>query len=413
MLYSFSIQVYIAAINIASLWNAKAKAWVVGRKHWQKNIREAAAKAGNKKRLWIHCASLGEFEQGRPLIEAVRKTYPDTYILLSFFSPSGYEVRKNYDVADAVVYMPADTPSNARIFLDLLQPDLAVFVKYEYWLNFLSTMQARNIPVLMVSSIFREGQPFFKWYGAAWRKTLAGINHFFVQDTPSGKLLQGLGLNQFTVAGDTRYDRVMTIAQKFEDIPVIKKFCAGNRVIVAGSTWDQDEAILQYFLSRHPGVKLVIAPHEIHEAHLAYIEKLFPGAPRFSVIKDGNETNARVMIIDNIGMLSRLYHYADLCYIGGGFGKGIHNVLEAAVHSMPVFFGPAFSKFREARDLISVGGGFSVSDAADFENKVSALLSDHRALQTASIAAGEHVKGQAGATQKIIDHIQEKRLLTS
>ncbi len=413
MLYNFSIHLYIAAINVASHWNAKAKAWVSGRDRWQQTLAAAMAKAGKRERLWIHCASLGEFEQGRPLIEAVRKNYPGTFILLSFFSPSGYEVRKHYEVADAVVYIPADTRSNAKQFLDLLQPDLAIFVKYEYWLNFLSEMHQRDVPLIMVSSIFREGQPFFQWWGGAWRKALAVIDHFFVQDPHSAKLLQQLGISHHTVAGDTRYDRVIDIARKFEEIQAIRQFCEGKRVIVAGSTWEKDELILQYFASRHPDVALVIAPHEIHEAHLRHIEKLFPGALRFSTLNNGTGTDASVIIIDNIGMLSRLYHYADLCYIGGGFGKGIHNVLEAAVHAKPVYFGPAFSKFREAKELIACGGAFSISDAAAFEEKASALLHDPLALQQASKAAGDHVKGHAGATQKIMDHIQEKRLLTN
>lgn len=412
MLYSLSIHLYVAAIRSASFWNAKARAWVEGRKDWQSGLQAIRKKAEDRPIVWIHCASLGEFEQGRPVIEALRSQYPGSYIVLTFFSPSGYEVRKDYPMADAVCYLPADTPANARFFVRTLKPALAIFVKYEYWLNLLAQLKARQVPVLLISAIFRENQVFFSWYGKAWRKALFGISHFFLQDRDSADRLEELGIHHHTVAGDTRFDRVLQLASAFTEIPEIAAFCGSQQVLVAGSTWPEDEAVIAACLRTRPELKCIIAPHEIHAAHLDHILDLMPDAIRFSAWKKEASPAARVMVIDNIGMLSRLYHYATITYIGGGFGKGIHNTLEAAVYGKPVLFGPNYQKFREAKDLIREGAAWSTPKEEEMISNIQELLDQPDLLERSGFAAGTYVRSQAGATQKILHYIQEKRLLT-
>jgi 3-deoxy-D-manno-octulosonic-acid transferase len=433
---------YAAAIKLASLWNPKARLWVSGRKNWRLRYQQTIAPAAGKKRVWIHCASLGEFEQGRPVLEEIRQCHPDAYIVLSFFSPSGYEIRKHYEQADAVIYLPSDTPRNASDYLDIIQPDLAVFIKYEYWLNYLEEMGRRKIPVLMVSAIFRPDQVFFRWYGQRWRKVLHNISMFFVQNEASGKLLKEAGIDHFTVSGDTRFDRVVAVRETFSAIEPVAQFCGSSRVVVAGSTWSEDEEIWDHYANTNPETKFIIAPHEVYERHLKSIEKLFKKSTRYSeLIKtwtsmDAHGTNkddqgtgrsahttdkdargpngdAHVLIIDNIGLLSRLYHYADICYVGGGFGGGIHNILEAAVHGKPVIFGPEHAKFREAVDLIEAGAAFTVSSAIELEETVTMLIHDDALRKQASERSLAYVLGKSGATKNVLDFIQEKRLLTS
>lgn len=414
MFYSLAIHLYSLAIQLVSLWNPKARLWVTGRKEWRTRYIDLMSGAAGKKRVWVHCASLGEFEQGRPVIEALRKSYPEVFIVLSFFSPSGYEIRKNYEQADAVLYLPADTVSNARDFLQIVQPSLAIFVKYEYWLNYLEEMHARRIPVLMVSAIFRPEQVFFRWYGARWRQVLQKISHLFVQDEQSGELLRNAGITHYSISGDTRFDRVISIRDQFSPIPMIEKFCAGSRVVVAGSTWEEDEEIWDHYSNVHPETRFIIAPHEIYEGHLKTIEKLFKRTIRFSEYsKSGDSGDANVLIIDNIGMLSRLYHYAYITYVGGGFGAGIHNILEAAVHGKPVIFGPEYEKFREAVELLDMGAAFTVSSALELEKIASELLEDDLMREDACRKALQYVGSMAGATEKVMIYIQEKRLLTS
>ncbi len=371
-------------------------------------------KANGKKRIWVHCASLGEFEQGRPVIEEIRKSYSDVFIVLSFFSPSGYEIRKNYDQADAVVYLPPDTVSNARQFLDIIEPELVIFIKYEYWLNYMELMGSRKIPVLMVSAIFRPGQVFFRWYGQRWKSLLHKISHFFVQDPRSAELLERAGVQHFTLSGDTRFDRVITIRNKFEPVEAVEKFCGNAKVVVAGSTWEEDEEVWDHYANIHPETIFIIAPHEVYEAHLRQIGKLFRDNTRYSLLLAGHTNgNAHVLIIDNIGMLSRLYHYADICYVGGGFGNGIHNILEAAVHGKPVIFGPEYEKFREATDMLELGAAFTVSSALELEEIASKLMNNDDLRKSAAEKALQYVESKAGATEKIMAYIQEKRLLTS
>lgn len=413
MFYSLGIYLYIGALHLASLWNPKAKAWVTGRKGWKARLQTVRQEAGCFPLVWVHCASLGEFEQGRPVIEALALLKPKPYILLTFFSPSGYEIRKNYAGADAVMYLPADTPRNAKQFVSILQPSLAIFVKYEYWLHLLGQLHQKKVPVLMISAIFRDKQVFFKWYGGAWRKALTQIRHFFVQDTGSAGLLQRLGITEVAVAGDTRFDRVLQTATAFQDIPAIRMFCGDTPVLVAGSTWPEDEQIIAACLQLRPGIKCIIAPHEIHASHLEHIEQKIRNSQRFSSWSEQPDPDTQVLVIDNIGMLSKLYHYATVTYIGGGFGKGIHNTLEAAVYGKPVLFGPNYTKFREARDLISVGAACCVTDAKALTEKLDEWLDHQEQLSQAGNAASAYVAAEAGATDKIMHFIQANRLLTS
>ena len=413
LLYDILISAYVLAIRIASPWNAKARAWLEGRRHWRSGLLEVRKKAGSRKVFWIHCASLGEFEQGRPVIEAVRDRYPNVFIIVSFFSPSGYQVRKDYEQADAVIYLPSDTSANARDLVSILSPDLVVFVKYEYWLNLLAELKSRNVPVLMISAIFREGQVFFRRYGRSWRNALLSFDHFFVQDLASATMLSGLGIRNATVAGDTRFDRVLQVARQATSIPGVDSFCRNRPVMVAGSTWEPDEKIIREYLVNDPELACIIAPHEIGDNHLRDLDNLFPGSIRFSKWMEKQEGDHAVLIMDNIGMLSRLYRYGEVAYVGGGFGRGIHNTLEAAVHGRPVIFGPGYGKFREAVELLREGGAFTVADAGQFRECLDRLLADEVLRKKAGERAGRYVQEKAGATGRILDYIQEKRLLTS
>lgn len=361
--------------------------------------------------IWMHCASAGEFEQGKPLIEELKRIYPSHKMLVSFFSPSGYAAGKKYSHADFITYLPADTGSNAKQFVELVKPQLVIFVKYEYWYHHLSAAAFHHIPLLMVSSIFRKDQVFFKWYGKFYRQLLFLFRQIFVQDENSFTILKENNVLHCTVAGDTRFDRVKKIAGNFSEIPFVKEWAGKDRVIVAGSTWPDDENILSEYLKNH-SVKLILAPHEINEQRLKQIEKLFSDALRYSCISSSGQPS-QVLIIDNMGMLSRLYHYAMIAYVGGGFNKsGIHNTLEAAVHGKPVFFGPNYQKFKEAGDLIETGAAFSFSTAEEFKTKTDHLLNNPQRVSKAGAAAKNYVEENTGATQKILQYIQENRLLT-
>ena len=427
LFYNIFLLLYRAGINIASIWNNKAKLWIKGRK----NVLERLA--GNLVTIdppiiWFHCSSLGEFEQGRPVIEKLRSNYPDSKILLTFFSPSGYEIRKDYKGADWVFYLPLDSKKNAKAFFDIVNPSLVVFVKYDYWYYYLTECKKRNIPLLMVSGIFRKDQPFFKWYGNLHRKMLNCFTHFFVQDLESLQLLQSININNATVAGDTRFDRVSEIAENFKSIAIVEKFCGHLPILVAGSTWPEDEEMLQKAIAdinpANPYLKLIIAPHEISKNHLADIKKIFPGALWFSNYDDSTPiTNefawsmlgkaSHVLIIDNIGMLARLYHYATVTYIGGGFNKGIHNTLEAAVYGKPVLFGPNYKKFKEAIGLIETGGGVCVNSSTELTSQLKKLLTNKDVLESSSKNSFDFVKQNKGATEKILHYIKANLLLTN
>lgn len=366
----------------------------------------------------MHCASLGEFEQGRPVLEKLKSQNPNSKFLLTFFSPSGYEIIKKYKGADWIFYLPMDGPQNARRFLQIVRPSLVIFVKYEFWYYYLKTIKQTNIPVLLVSALFRENSGFFKWYGGLQRKMLSFFTHLFVQNEASKKLLDTIGFgDNCTIASDTRFDRVIEIAEAAATIPEIETFIGNSKSIIAGSTWPDDETILQQTIKaiNNPSLKLIIAPHETNKEHISQLLKLFPGALLHSDLTHETDSNksSNVLIIDNIGMLSRLYKYAYITYVGGGFGKGIHNTLEAAVYGKPVLFGPAYQKFNEAVELIQKGGAVSVSNSQECINVVQRLLQDEKEYLKSSNSAKEYVYSNKGATEKIVRYIQEKRLLTN
>lgn len=361
----------------------------------------------------MHCASLGEFEQGRPIIEQIKRDYSSYKILLTFFSPSGYEVRKNYSGADGIFYLPLDGKKNANKFIDIVKPSLVIWVKYEYWYYYLTALQQKNIPTVLVSAIFREDQLFFKWYGGLWKKILQSFGKIFVQNEQSISLLNKIGMaDNAVLTGDTRFDRVISIAENKKTLPdALHEFCKNKKVIVAGSTWEEDEEELVHYARTHVQIKFIIAPHEIDEERLSDIKKMFKNSIYFSEFVKEN-TNAQVIIIDNIGMLSSLYELADVAYVGGGFNdSGIHNILEAAVFGMPIIFGPEYEKFSEANDLVDRGSAFSIENALELETLLDKLLSENELLKNASEISKKYVYEKQGATNLIVQYLQEKRLL--
>ncbi len=368
--------------------------------------------------VWMHCASLGEFEQGRPVLEALKKECPGITTCITFFSPSGYEAAREYRGADYLFYLPLDSALNAKRFVNIVKPKLVLWVKYEYWYHYLSELRRRKIPALLISPLFRRDQPFFKWYGNLHRQMLDSFHAFFVQNQESATLLQTLHIDQAVeITGDTRFDRVMEIAAAFKPLHAIAAFCGEDQVIVAGSTWEEDEEELDHYANTHPQVRFIIAPHEIGEEHLRDIEKLFTGIIRYSAWVKSDATTPpeeHVLLIDNIGMLSRLYHYADVAYVGGGFGEdGVHNVLEAAVYGVPVVTGPEIQKFLEVEELAEQGGVIVVESALEAEKVFNKLLADPGTARKHGDIASAYVRSKQGATARIIKYIQEKRLLTS
>lgn len=366
----------------------------------------------NAKYIWFHASSLGEFEQGRPMIEKIKAKHPEYKVLLTFFSPSGYEVRKNYNGADVICYLPFDTPYRVKKFMNLANPAIAIFIKYEFWGNYLNELKRRGIPVYIISAIFRPDQLFFQWYGKSYRKMLDCFNHLFVQDERSKALLVEYGITNVTVTGDTRFDRVLDVRRQAREIPVVERFVKDEKgepmlTLISGSSWPQDEAILLHYFNEHPEMKLIIAPHEIHREHLMYIESLLkrPSIRLSEAAGDTNLAGKDCLIVDSFGLLSSIYRYGQIAYIGGGFGSGIHNTLEAAVYGVPVLFGPKYHKFKEAKDLIAVGGGFSVSDEKAFQAKMDELLTYHEVLEAAGKAAGDFVSHNAGATNMVLKEI--------
>jgi 3-deoxy-D-manno-octulosonic-acid transferase len=418
-LYNIFLLFFKAGTHIASLFNVKAKKWVQGRRHIFERLEKVIP--SGKKIIWIHCASLGEFEQGKPIMERLRIQYPSFKILLTFFSPSGYEAQKDYKGADWIFYLPIDGPGNAKRFLEIIHPSLIIFVKYEFWYYYLKKIKYRNIPLLLVSALFRKDMSFFKWYGGLQRKMLSRFDHLFVQNTASKKLIDEIGLtNICSVSGDTRFDRVIEIAEQWKPIPAVVQFIGNSKVIVAGSTWPEDEEVLQKAFTKinEPSLKLIIAPHDITENRLSDLEKLFPNSIRFSRLPATDSRLQTILIIDNIGMLSRLYKYAFITYIGGGLRTmGVHNVLEAAVYNKIVLFGGHFRKYTEATELIMSGGGLPFNDekrnGVMLKELVEALVANEEEYDYRCKAAGDYVQSNKGATQKIMQFIQEKRLLTS
>ena len=407
-IYTGLIALYSAIAGAASPFSIKARRWVRGRRGWRERL--SSFSRGEGKVAWVHCASLGEFEQGRPVIEKIRRDHPDWKVVVTFFSPSGYEIRKDYRGADMVMYLPTDLPANVRFFLDHIKPDLALFVKYEFWYNYLSELKRRNIPTYLVSGIFRPDQYFFRWYGSFARGVFQVFNRIFLQDEQSGRLLESIGYHRYSVTGDTRFDRVSQIAAAAKDLPVIEKFRGKESLFVAGSSWDEDEEIIVRYINSNSGaMKWVIAPHEIDEAHLCRIEKrLTPESVRYSRYVEGAKS-CRVMIIDNIGMLSSVYRYASIAAVGGGFGRGIHNILEPACWGIPVLFGPHHLKFREAVQLKERGGAVSFDNFETFTSVVEKYLSDPVALEAAGNASAIYISENKGSTDKVYKEIFENQ----
>ncbi len=415
MIYNIVIYFVLWGIAIASLFNEKVRKMWRGEREAFKILKQKVDP--NAKYIWFHAASLGEFEQGRPLMERIRKDYPQYKILLTFYSPSGYEVRKNYEGADIICYMPVDTRLNAIRFLRLVRPVMAFFIKYEFWSNFLHILKHRNIPTYSVSSIFREDQVFFKWYGRNYAGVLKCFTRFFVQNEESKRLLEGIGITAVDVVGDTRFDRVLQIKEAAKQLPICEAFRTGVassqsadvphhdfKVFVAGSSWPPDENIFIPFFNEHKDWRLLIAPHVIAEEHLKLILSLIKGKKvvRYTQTTPEEAAEADVLIIDCFGLLSSMYNYGDVAYIGGGFGVGIHNTLEAAVWNMPVIFGPNNKKFQEAQGLLKSGGGFEINTYEDFSGLMSSLMNDETFLKQAGDKAGAFVAHLAGATDKVL-----------
>jgi 3-deoxy-D-manno-octulosonic-acid transferase len=400
-LYNLGIRVYYFFILVASLFNKKARLWIRGRKMIFKQIRSGIDP--NSDIIWFHCSSLGEFEQGRPVMEKIREILPGRKILLTFFSPSGYEIRKNYPGADYIFYLPLDTRKNAAIFLSLIKPESAFFVKYEFWFHYLSQLKKMETKIYLISGIFRSRQVFFKFYGRWFRKILRSFTHLFVQDEESAVLLKSIGFGNVTVCGDTRFDRVYTIARKTQEFPLIRSFGSGKMTLIAGSTWPSDEEIIVRFINENKlPVRFILAPHEIHERNIRQLQESVKGkTARYSSISESAINDADVLIIDTIGILSSVYQYGNIAYIGGGFGKGIHNILEAATFGLPVIFGPNFKKFREANDLIKRNGAFSIEKYDDFNKIINALLTDQQLLNAAGENTRNYVRSNLGATDTI------------
>ena len=419
LFYNLGVWFYFILIFIASFFNKKAKLWANGRKNT--NYRQFSKSA------WFHFASLGEYEQGLPVLIAYRERYPHTKIIITFFSPSGFEIRKNTSYADAVYYLPLDTASNARKFIDAIDPAIAVFTKYEYWYHFFSELHEREIPLYIISGIFRSNQIFFKWHGSLHRKMLSFVTRFFVQDENSRHLLQSIGISYVSVSGDTRFDRVWANAQNPKSFPAIAEFTQGKKTFIAGSTWPEDEQLLAKLAADHPDWKFIFAPHEIKEEKINRLIELLPAnsAIRHSQLTVESEVGSQksevgseshhspltshysqqTLIIDNIGMLSSLYQYGQIAYIGGGFGVGIHNTLEAAAFGLPVIFGPNYDKFKEAKDLIALQVGFSISYESELKKTFDLLTEDELRYQSISKNIREYVQGHTGATEMIMGYL--------
>ena len=404
VIYNLGIFFYRTTALLISPFNAKARLWNRGQKSCWRDLAKNVIPG--EKYLWMHCASLGEFEQGRPVLEAIRKEKPGYKIVLSFFSPSGYEIRKNWNGADIITYLPADTPSNAKRYIELVKPVKAVFVKYEFWNNYISELSRKRIPVMLISGIFRKDQLFFRWYGGFFRRMLKKYSAIYVQDKASIDLLKSIGIEKCSISGDTRFDRVLQIAAEAKSIPAIEQFRGGEKLFLAGSSWRPDEEIIARYIEKDPGrMKWIFAPHEIDAENIRRLEKLISAkSVRYSQFTD-SDSDARIMIIDNIGMLSSAYRYAYIAAVGGGFGKGIHNVLEPACWGIPVLFGPAHGKFREAVDLLSGGGAATYKDYSEFEVIVDHWLSDEDLYKKAAQSAGNYVNSNSGATAVIVKEI--------
>ncbi len=404
-LYTFSLRLYYLALWIASGFNARAQAWTEGRKGWKKDLVAKVRELGTSEVIWFHCASLGEFEQGRPLIEELLERYPRYKIIVSFFSPSGYAIRRNYKHADAVVYLPLDTPGNARFWVETVNPRMAFFIKYEYWFNFLIELKKHRIPVVFASAVFRDEQLFYQWYGSWFRSQLENIHWFFVQNETSGKLIQSLGFENVTISGDTRFDRVSSTAEQAGDFPLVKMFCGDCRIVMGGSTWPEDEAMLIPFIHSDPdNVKFILATHDVSASRIRSLENsLRMPFLKYSELNEENAASAKILIIDTIGILSQLYQYAQLAFIGGAFSSGLHNILEAVVFGVPVCFGPNHDKFWEAEALIKKGGAFEIMKAEEFTEIALRLFSRSDEYEKTANICFDFIDENRGATFLIME----------
>ena len=438
--YHLFLIFYKIGIYFVSFWNPKAKLWITGRRQVFKKLKNALPSRENGKTIWVHCASLGEFEQVRPVLVQIKKTNPVATFIVSFFSPSGYEIIKSKQDFPNVFYLPMDSKLHAKKWMDIVKPDLILWVKYEYWHFYLQEIKERNIPLVMISAVYRSNQAFFKWYGSFYRNMLGCFTHFFVQNEDSKKQLQKIiSEKKITVSGDTRCDRVINIVEGFTEVPRIKEFCSDHKVIVMGSTWEDDEAEWTHFVRQHPDIRFIIAPHEIDAENLAHVQKGFSDSIFYSEwMKNGRTAtddrqpttdgrrqtsyikhhtsdiplSVNCLIIDNIGTLSRLYYYATITYVGGGFGDdGLHNILEAAVYGKPVIFGPEYEKNFEAKEMIESKGAISINNALDLEKILNDLLNNEEELLMRSSAAKDYVYKNAGATDKIISFLTATHLL--
>ncbi|WP_303923955.1 3-deoxy-D-manno-octulosonic acid transferase [Draconibacterium sediminis] len=410
LFYNLGILFYGFFIRVAALFNEKAKLFVAGRKNWKKKIGTAIDKEASY--IWFHCASLGEFEQGRPVLEEIKKQYPQYKIVLTFFSPSGYEIRKNYEGADIVAYLPMDTKKNAQEFISMVRPEKVFFVKYEFWYNYISELKKQQIPLFIISAIFRENQQFFKStpWGKWYRKMLHSFEHIFIQNDTSAQLLEQADIKHYTVSGDTRFDRVAEIARGAKKFEFVEKFKGQNVTLIAGSTWKPDEELLAAFINKSNDVKFIIAPHEVAPANINRIQELLKKpAICFSKADISDIDNYDVLIIDSIGILSSLYQYGNIAYIGGGFGVGIHNILEAATFKLPILFGPNYLKFKEAVDLVNEKGAFPIQNFTELEATLSKLLNNNNNLKNASEICKKYVEKNVGSTTLIINKVFNKK----
>ncbi len=408
VLYNFFILLVSSFIPILALFNPKLRLFYKGRKETFSKLQNSIQASDNT--VWIHCASLGEFEQGRPLIEKIKLNYPNFKIVLSFFSPSGYEIRKDYDQAAVVVYLPIDTPKKVAKFLEVVHPSLAIFIKYEFWPNILLELQQRNIPVILVSGIFRKNQLFFKKSGTWYRNTLQSFKHFFVQDEGSLSLLRSIGFTNATVSGDTRFDRVFDIIEQRKELVLIEKFTKNQYSLVAGSTWPKDEALLVNYINNHASdeEKFIIAPHNINSLEIdKLIKELNKKTLLYSNANSENIADAEVLIIDSIGLLTSVYYYGNIAYVGGGFGTGIHNILEPATFGMPIVIGPNYQKFNEALELVERDACFEINGEADLANLLQSFYKDAKKLKEAGKKAATYVKNNTGATDIILRYLSD------
>ena len=412
ILYNLVILLYTFSIKVAALFgNEKAKLWVKGRRQWFKQLESSLLNFKEADRYWFHCASLGEFEQGRSLIEKVRKEFPDAYILLTFFSPSGYEIRKQYSEVNFVSYLPADTKKNAKKFINILNPKKTFFIKYEFWYHYINELDKRKKPIYIVSAIFRPQQIFFKWYGGFYRKLLKKITHIFLQDKNSSHLLLEKDITNISISGDTRFDRVQKISAEAKSIKKLDEFIGENRSIIAGSTWPEDEELLLkvFYTLEDKNLKLIIVPHEVSATRINSLKSKIndPANSNSVTLYSDSISNlkAPIMIVDTIGILSSAYKYATITYVGGGFDKGIHNILEPAAHGKPIFFGPQYNNFKEAHELISNGSAFCITDTLNGNRLIQKLLKNQSLLETTSKNASDYVNQNIGATDKIFKSV--------